>query len=145
MRPLLILLALIFAANTNAKEFGDWVVKQGGGGAYRFAEQYAKTTDCKVQRVDFTYSLSKKWEFTITTRYIADSISVYVDGKEYVFDGAAVYHKMSWPASEEFVKAIWNTHRPVLIEERYESGERYHSVLSPKGAGAAFLWAQDIK
>lgn len=149
----LALLTLCFCVNSYAVQYGDWTGKDGG--TYRFIEQYAKTTDNGdvVQRIDFTYYSSntdffkrhsKHWELNVTTRYIAKKLVFFVSGERFEFEGGGPFHKLSFAVNEKFVKAIWNSDQPVVLEEKYDS-DVYYSLISTHGSAAAMLWATDVK
>ncbi|EJA7356673.1 hypothetical protein ACVD1N_21925 [Vibrio parahaemolyticus] len=108
---------LFLPSSANARQFGNWTVKSGKN--YLVAEQISQCTQGFKQRVDFTYSIHKGWQFTFTTRFIADSVSILIDGKRFDFEGEKSFHKMSWPVERELVDLVANTIQPILIIEQY--------------------------
>ncbi|MGF1792892.1 hypothetical protein L4D21_20040 [Photobacterium profundum] len=144
-----LIIAMITSFPVSAKRFGEWNVKSGSSseGKYRFAEQITECTQGFKQRVDFTFSNSAGWEFTFTTRYIADKVSLIVDGNRFDFDGQSGFHKMSWPASSELITLVKNTKNPLLISEGYNKGSltgNTYCVVEQSGSAAALIWASDI-
>lgn len=139
-------LLLTLSSLTLAASYGDWTVKADGSSPnqYRFAEQYAKTTDCKTQRIDFTFSKSTGWSFTVTTRNIADQVKLIIDGKSHEFIGGGPFHKLSIPVDTSLIKQVMNAQQPILLIESYDEGVSYHSVVSVKGSSAALRWVGDI-
>lgn len=147
-KKLLFLTVLLLPAPSPALAslYGDWIIKERGTAPnhYRFTEQNAKTTDCKTQRVDFTYSKSSGWSFTVTTRNIADQVTLIIDGKSHEFIGGGPFHKLSIPVAASLVKQVMNAQQPILLIESYDSGVSYHTVISVKGSSAALRWVGDI-
>ncbi|EKG2657569.1 hypothetical protein O2V57_004471 [Vibrio parahaemolyticus] len=125
----------------NAKQFGNWTVKSGKN--YRVSEQVSQCTQGFKQRVDFTYSKNKGWEFTFTTRFIAESVSMFVDGKRFDFEGQKAFHKMSWSIEKKLIDLVANTQQPILIMEHYANGQSY-CVVESKGSAASLLWVSDL-
>ena len=117
------------------------------GGKYRYVEQYAPTNDNMVQRIDFTYSKKTGWELYVTTRFIADEVTLIVDGKKFVFHGQPGFHKMSFPVSQELLEAVRKTSQPIIVSERYNflPEARFTAKVNPSGLMEALRWAEQVQ
>lgn len=142
MKKLTTLLIAIISLPVMSKQFGDWAVFEGSN--YRFAKQDSRCTENWKQPVDFTYSPKKGWEFTFTTRFIADEVSILVDGQKFDFKPKTkAFHKMSWQINNELIQLIWDTPNPILIMEKHSNNGYSYCIASPKGSAAALRWVND--